>query len=193
MHGIIGNLPSAKFIFFANDDLTSEPDLNDIKRLLSTNRAFLFKNNGRHSRTINLIDYFITCKDIGLLNGEPERGLCVSYAVRVDSNCQRNELFELKYYGQIMTYLTLDQNKLTALEKLIKKISNTQKELSNTRSTCNCLQRAINSCFDLKIFDLTNSKREMEEINLQLNNHEEKKLSEIQDEINDWFNKAYWS
>ena len=55
-----------------------------------------------------------------------------------------------------MTYLTLDQNKLTALEKLIKKISNTQKELSTTRSTCNCLQRAINSCFDLKIFDLTN-------------------------------------
>jgi len=193
MHGIIGNLPSAKFIFFANDDLTSEPDLNDIKRLLSTNRAFLFKNNGRHRRTINLIDYLITCKDIGLLNGEHETGLCVSYVVRVDTNCQRNELFELKYHGQIMTYLILDQNKLTALEKLIKKISKTQKELSNTRSTCNCLQKAINSCFDLKIFDLTNSKREIEEINLQLNNHEEKVLSEIQDEINDWFNKAYWS
>ncbi len=193
MHGIIGNLPSAKFIFFANDDLTLEPDLNDIKRLLSTNRAFLFKNNGRHRRTINLIDYLITCKDIGLLNGDLETGLCVSYVVRVDSSCQRNELFELKYYGQIMTYLTLDQNKLTALEKLIKKISNTQKELSNTRTTCNCLERAIKSCFDLQIFDLTNSKREMEEINLQLNSYEEKKLSEIQDEINDWFYKAYWS
>ncbi len=193
MHGIIGNLPSAKFIFFANDDLTLEPDLNDIKRLLSTNRAFLFKKNGRHRRTINLIDYLITCKDIGLLNGDLETGLCVSYVVRVDSSCQRNELFELKYYGQIMTYLTLDQNKLTALEKLIKKISNTQKELSNTRTTCNCLERAIKSCFDLQIFDLTNSKREMEEINLQLNSYEEKKLSEIQDEINDWFYKAYWS
>jgi ribosomal protein S10 len=33
----------------------------------------------------------------------------------------------------------------------------------------------------------------MEEINLQLNSYEEKKLSEIQDEINDWFYKAYWS
>lgn len=193
MHGIIGNLPSAKFIFFANDDLTSEPDLNDIKRLLSTNRAFLFKNNGRHRRTINLIDYLITCKDVGLVNDELETGLCVSYVVRVDSNCQRNELFELKYHGQIMTYLTLDQNKLTALEKLIKKISNTQKELSNTRTTCNCLERAIKSCFDLEIFDLTNSKHEMKEINLQLKNHEEWKLSEIQAEINNWFLEAHWN
>jgi hypothetical protein len=192
MHGIIGNLPSANFILFANDDQTPEPDIQEIKRLLSTKKVFLFKRSGHYRHTINSLDYLISCKGTGILNNEYSSGLCITNIVRVDAGCKRNEFFDLKYSGQVIAYLTLDNSKLTEIELLIKKIRSMQSEMIDLRSNYAYLDRAVMLFSKNKRFKSVKTDPILNKINLIIEDTIIKQLSEIKLAIDDCYEKIYW-
>ena len=107
MYGILGNAPSAKFIFFAMDDLNRDPDPKEVKRLLVCKTANVYKANGRYRQNFSDINRLLSMRAKGANLRDPFHKTneeYISHAVRVDDDCKFSSFLEIRYSGLIHSW-----------------------------------------------------------------------------------------
>jgi hypothetical protein len=195
MYEILGNAPSAKFIFFAIDDPKRDLDLNEVKRLLGCKTAKVYKRRGDYRQSFNEINQLLNMRTKGVnLNDRYIRTneKHLTHVVRVVDTCKCNSLLALQYSGFIVSWLVLDVNSLGRLTALLESIEKFRKDYLSAQSLkVHLLQ---NLKYTKKLEFLTPDKwvPSDEDINQIFEKYGEVELAKINAEISNWFDAARW-
>ncbi len=195
MYGILGNAPSAKFIFFAMDDLNRDPDPKEVKRLLGCKTANVYKASGRYRQSFNEINQLLNMRTKGVnlhdrYHMSSEKYL--THAVRVDDTCKSNSLLALQYWGLIVSCLVLDVNSLGRLTALLESIEKFREDYFLAKGLKVHLLQSLKYTKELEFLTLDKLVPSDEDISQIFEKYGEVELAKINAEISNWFDAARW-
>jgi hypothetical protein len=125
MKSLIGEGESVKFIFFRCDDDSSLPKISEVKKFLGATSANFYKAHGHYQYEIRRMSSLLDVIHGGL---DMRSDVCTSWygsntpymstALRLDVNCKRNAMFDIKYSDIIVDYLELSHASMKELDDL---------------------------------------------------------------------------
>jgi len=195
MYGILGNASSAKFIFFAMDDLNRDLDPKEVKRLLGCKTANVYKANGHYRQSFYEINQLLNMRTKGVnlhdryIRTNEEY---LTHAVRVDDTCKSNILLALKYSGLIVSWLVLDANSLGRLTALLESIEKFREDYLSAKSLKEKLLQNLKDTKKLKLLTPDKSVPSKEVVNQIFAQYGEVELTRINEEISNWFETLRW-
>jgi hypothetical protein len=195
MYGILGNASSAKFIFFAMDDVNRDLDRNAVKRLLGCKTANVYKANGRYRESFYEINQLLNMRTKGVNLHDRHHMSSEKYlthAVRVDDTCKFNSLLALQYWGLIASWLVLDVSSLGRLTALLESIEIFRGDYFLAKSLNAYLLQCLKYTKELEFLTLDKVVPSDEDINQIFEHYGERELTTINTEISNWFDAARW-
>jgi|GEM_PF-2891412 len=195
MYGILGNAPSAKFIFFAMDDLNRDPDPKEVKRLLVCKTANVYKANGRYRQNFSDINRLLSMRAKGANLRDPFHKTneeYISHAVRVDDDCKFSSFLEIRYSGLIHSWLVLDANSLDRLTALLESMEKFRRSCYVALILRANLLQNLEDTKELEFLTQDKLVPSDEDINQIFEHYGERELTTINTEISNWFDAARW-
>ena len=195
MYGILGNASSAKFIFFAMDDINRDPDPAVVKRLLGGKTPNVYKARGHYRQSFDEINQLLNMRTKGVnlhdrYHMTSEKYL--THAVRVDDTCQSNPLLALQYWGLIVSWLVLDANSLGRLTALLESIEKFREDYFSAKSLRVHLLQNLRDTKELEFLTPDKLVPNDKDINQIFEKYGEVELAKINAEISNWFDAARW-
>ncbi len=150
MHSLIGNSPSAKFIFFALDDVTSSVDEKKIKNLFDAKRINVYQRHGHYSSQLGPINNFFFLKRQGIFESQSYSDRGFTHVVRLDQDCELNITIELAFGDTVMGYLHLNDELLKSLSTILNELSELKNHIAAVESGKNRFLSSLNDIRELK-------------------------------------------
>ncbi len=147
MHSLIGNSTSAKFIFFALDDVTSSVDEKKIKNLFDAKRINVYQRHGHYSSQLGPINDFFFLKRRGIFESKSYSDRGFTHVVRLDQNCEFEEVAYLILYGALPTKAQLADYKgqLSKLRDLPSEVKTILENLPKTAHPMDVVRTATSA------------------------------------------------
>lgn len=150
MHSLIGNSTSAKFIFFALDDVTSSVDEKKIKNLFDAKRINVYQRHGHYSSQLGPINDFFFLKRRGIFESKSYSDRGFTHVVRLDQNCELNVTIELAFSDTVMGCLDLNDDLLESLNTILDELSKLKSHIDNVDTGKNRFLSSLNDIRELK-------------------------------------------
>ena len=193
MLNVIGNSPSAKFIFFAMDDLSKGPDEKDIKRLLDAKRVNLYLRNGHYRESFNDISDYLYIQKMGFYKLSNWNANGFTHVARLDSECDLNAMIELKYGHTAIGYLHLTMGLLSELRELLRDRENLINQITRANREKDTLIRSLESIRELphlRTSHLVPSDSAAQSI---FTNYCDTEIALLKSRFDDWHHKSKWN
>ena len=150
MHSLIGNSTSAKFIFFALDDVTSSVDEKKIKNLFDAKRINVYQRHGHYSSQLGPINNFFFLKRQGIFESQSYNDRGFTHVVRLDQECELNVTIELAFSDTVMGCLDLNDDLLESLNTILDELSKLKSHIDNVETGKNRFLGSLNDIRELK-------------------------------------------
>jgi len=192
VNSLIGNTDSAKFIFFALDDLSSSPNEKDIQRLLNTKKVHVYKRNGYYGESLRDIDKFIYLKHTHLLEHQNWTQNGFTHAVRVGSECDLNVTIELAYGHIVVACLHLNFALLKELNEILEDLSDLKSKLSKAENEKNYLISKIQYISELEFMKNQHLIPGEDQIIKIFDAYGLAEMQLMKSRFDDWYQRANW-
>lgn len=192
MLNVIGNSTSAKFIFFAMDDISKGPDEKDIKRLLNAKQVNLYLRNGHYRESFNDISDYFYIQKMGFYKLSNWNANGFTHVVRLDSDCDLNAMIELKYGHAAIGYLHLTMSLLIELRGLLRDRENLINQINKANHEKDTLIRNLESIRKLphlRTSQLIPSNSAAQSI---FTNYCDTEIVLLKSRFDDWHHKSKW-
>lgn len=196
MNGLVGNNPTAKFIFLGCNDESEVPTKKDIKQYFPGSPVSIYKAWGNFSNSFAEVEALFNMR----LNGtsghsfgytySPKR--CITHAIRLDSNCVKASFFELKYSQVIVAYLNLSHTSLAALEKHLRAIAKANSEINNITEFASRLKSAKATLNSMGLYDPKVDNPCEKSISNLLDDYGKNALAQMTRAIDKWYEQNKW-
>ncbi len=195
MNGLIGNNTAAKFIFISCEDEASVPSKKEIKHFFPDSNPNTYKAWGHFSDSFSEVESLLSVRLCGIdsIDRWTHRTRCISHAIRVNHDCTRNLLFDLKYSDIIVAYLKLDHATLSVLGSLIRDILKINIEVSAVLSFPEKMKSAKDSLDRLSIHDPKVSDPCQQSISTLFDDYGKLAKEEMLARAQDWYSKQAWT
>lgn len=150
MNGLIGNNTEVKLIFLSCADEEDLPTKKDIKEYYPLSEVNIYKSHGHFSESFCAIEALMS---ITLCGVESHSSLwnnkthCITHAIRLNADCDRNSFFDLKYSEISIAYLKLNHAELSKLEGFIHGVglvNSLIKSITGTTDTFESVKHELN-------------------------------------------------
>lgn len=193
MLNVIGNATSAKFIFFAMDDLSKGPDEKDIKRLLNAKQVNLYLRNGHYRESFNDISNYLYIQKMGFYNLSNWNASGFTHVVRIDSDCDLNAMIELKYGHTAIKYLHLTMDLLRELKELLRNRESLINAINSANSERDALIRNLKSIRKLQYLKTSHLVPSDSLVSSIFANYCDTEIALIKSRFDDWHLRSRWS
>lgn len=192
MHSLIGNSTSAKFIFFALDDVTSTIDEKKIKNLFAAKRINVYQRHGHYSSQLGPINNFFFLKRQGIFESQSYNDRGFTHVVRLDQDCELNVTIELAFSDTVMGCLHLNDDLLKSLNTILDELSELKKHIGAVESGKNRFLSNLNEIRELKFMRNQFLIPENQVVVDIFKNYALAERQSIQQRFDEWYRLAQW-
>ncbi len=196
MIGLIGNMPSAKFILLACSDESLLPTKKDMTDFFPNHQMNTYKAWGYFSGNFDDIQVYIKIKQLGIAshaNYGPGSGhISISHAIRLNNQSKRNSFFDIKYGGMVIDYLHLTPQSLKDLSLLLNQIREMNGRIDSVLGCKSNLESAEKRAADLQLEDQKMLYPDISAINMLFDQYGDRARKQLENRLDQWRQTVVW-
>ena len=197
MNGLIGNMPSAKFILLACSDESLLPTKKDMTDFFPNHQMNIYKAWGHFSDNFDDIQVYIKIKQLGVVAhtgyGLGNSYTSISHAIRLNNESSRNAFFDLKYGGMVIDYLHLTPQSLNDLSLLLNQIRELNARIASVLGCKSDLESAKEKAIDLQLQDQKILCPDITAINTLFDQYGDQARKQLENRLDQWRQSVIWN